>query len=76
MPTFMFPVIKLRQDLYELRRTLGAVVESMGYELVGVEFHPHRTSALLRVYIDKASGVTVNDCQQVRGAPSKDLWNT
>jgi ribosome maturation factor RimP len=65
MPTFMFSVIKLRQDLYELRRTLGAVVESMGYELVGVEFHPHRTNALLRVYIDKTSGVTLDDCQQV-----------
>jgi ribosome maturation factor RimP len=37
----------------------------MGYELVGIEFHFHDTNALLRVYIDKETGVNVADCQQV-----------
>lgn len=55
----------MRQDLRTLSRKLAAVVEAMGYELVGVEFHPHRASALLRVYIDSESGVTLDDCQRV-----------
>lgn len=55
----------MRQDLRTLSRKLAAVVEAMGYELVGVEFHPHRASALLRVYIDSESGITLDDCQRV-----------
>jgi len=64
-PFFIFVMLKMRQDLQTLSRSLATVVESMGYELVGVEFHPHRTNALLRVYIDSASGITLNDCQRV-----------
>ncbi|CDH47623.1 YhbC-like protein (fragment) (modular protein) [Candidatus Contendobacter odensis Run_B_J11] len=64
-PFFIFAMIKMRQDLQTLSRRLATVVESMGYELVGVEFHPHRTNALLRVYIDSPSGITLGDCQRV-----------
>lgn len=55
----------MRQDLQKLRRTLVAVVEAMGYELVGVEFHPRRDNSLLRVYIDGESGITLDDCRRV-----------
>ena len=55
----------MRQDLQKLRRVLAAVVETMGYELVGVEFHARRDSALLRVYIDGETGITLDDCQRV-----------
>jgi len=55
----------MRQDPDQLRTALNAVVEAMGYELVGVEFHPHKGNALLRVYIDKEARVTVDDCAQV-----------
>jgi len=55
----------MRQDLKTLRRMLTAVVEAMGYELVGVEFHPHRDNALLRVYIDGENGIGLDDCQRV-----------
>jgi len=51
----------MRQDLQKLRRTLAAVVEAMGYELVGVEFHPRRDSSLLRIYIDGKDGVTLDE---------------
>lgn len=44
---------------------IAAVIEGMKYELVGVEFHPHRTNALLRVYIDSETGITIEDCQRV-----------
>ena len=55
----------MRQDRDQLRTVLTAVVEAMGYELVGVEFHPHKGNALLRVYVDQESGVTVDDCARV-----------
>ncbi|MDX1656317.1 MAG: ribosome maturation factor RimP [Candidatus Competibacteraceae bacterium] len=55
----------MRQDPSNLRQLLERTVESMGYELVGVEFHPHRSNALLRVYIDRETGITVDDCQRV-----------
>lgn len=55
----------MRQDLKTLRRMLAAVVEAMGYELAGVEFHAHRDNALLRVYIDSENGIGLDDCQRV-----------
>ena len=55
----------MRQDLKTLRRMLAAVVEAMGYELVGVEFHPGHENALLRIYIDSENGIGLDDCQRV-----------
>lgn len=51
--------------LQELQDLLDPVVSAMGYELVGVEFHSRPKSALLRVYIDNANGITLDDCQAV-----------
>jgi len=62
---FFFVVAKMRQDLKTLRRMLTAVVEAMGYEVVGVEFRPGRDSALLRIYIDGENGIGLDDCQRV-----------
>ncbi len=61
----MFPVVKMRQDLQKLRRVLAAVVETMGYELVGVEFHARHDNSLLRIYIDGENGIALDDCQRV-----------
>jgi ribosome maturation factor RimP len=61
----LFPVIEMRQDIQTLGRILAAVVETMGYELVGVEFHPRHANSLLRVYIDSENGITLDDCQRV-----------
>lgn len=55
----------MRQDTYRLRQLLTPVIEAMGYELVGVEFNPSRTDALLRVYIDQETGINVEDCERV-----------
>jgi ribosome maturation factor RimP len=41
------------------------VVESLGYELVGIEFLRQGKHGLLRVYIDTENGVTVDDCGKV-----------
>lgn len=41
------------------------IVEGLGYECVGVEFYPHPRNGLLRIYIDKADGILVDDCSKV-----------
>jgi ribosome maturation factor RimP len=53
----------MRQQAPNLHEILEPVITAMGYELVGVAYHPG--NALLRVYIDKESGIDVADCQRV-----------
>ncbi|PIE45227.1 MAG: ribosome maturation factor RimP [Gammaproteobacteria bacterium] len=54
-----------------LTELLHPAVKSIGYELVGVEYHPNSVNALVRVYIDKDGGVDLDDCiavnEQVSG---------
>ena len=64
-PIFLLPVVKMRENLQTLKRVLTSVVEAMGYEWVGMEFHPRHANALLRIYIDSMTGVTLEDCQRV-----------
>lgn len=48
----------------ELETLLSPVIASIGLELLGLEYAPHRTSALLRVYIDAPDRmVTIDDCE-------------
>ena len=41
------------------------VVEALGCELWGIEYLPQGKHTLLRIYIDKASGIGLEDCEQV-----------
>ncbi|VAW70899.1 Bacterial ribosome SSU maturation protein RimP [hydrothermal vent metagenome] len=41
------------------------VVEGLGYEVVDIEFKPHPTNGLLRVYIDREGGILLEDCSAV-----------
>ncbi|HEX2667259.1 MAG TPA: ribosome maturation factor RimP [Gammaproteobacteria bacterium] len=52
----------MRERLISL---LEAPVEALGYEVVELEFHPQGGGGLLRVYIDREGGVTVDDCEKV-----------
>lgn len=55
-----------RQDI--VRRAwseLEPLVAAAGYELIEVEFGRHGASGLLRVYIDRNGGVTIDDCAAV-----------
>jgi ribosome maturation factor RimP len=47
-----------------LLQLLEPVLESLGYELVELEFHPQGRSSLLRVFIDREGGVTLDDCEK------------
>lgn len=44
---------------------LKPTVESMGYILWGCEYLAQGKHSLLRVYIDKADGIGIEDCEQV-----------
>src|SRR5215831_5370164 len=48
-----------------VRRLIQEVVESQGYELVDVEFKGAGKSSVLRVFIDKPSGISHRDCELV-----------
>jgi len=43
---------------------LRPAVEALGYELVGLQYNRGRKRALLRAYIDKEGGITLNDCKR------------
>jgi ribosome maturation factor RimP len=55
----------MRQVATKFRRIIAPVVESMGYELFGIEFSPRGTDVLLRIYIDQPSGISIADCERV-----------
>jgi ribosome maturation factor RimP len=52
---------------------LQPVVEGLGYGLWELEYAPGRGNAILRVYIDAPSGITVDDCERVSRAVSEVL---
>ncbi|CAK0764815.1 ribosome maturation factor RimP [Gammaproteobacteria bacterium] len=45
-----------------LKQLLEPLVIAMGYELVGMEYIGQGRRRVLRLYIDKPTGVTVDDC--------------
>jgi len=53
-----------RQAPEKLRGPIEAAVQGLGYELVGIEYHPQGRRSLLRVYIDTPDGVNVDDCER------------
>ena len=51
--------------MQDLTALFEPVVESMGYELVGIDFHSSEHHGVLRIYIDQDEGITVDDCAKV-----------
>jgi len=49
----------------ELEALLGPTVEAMGCRIWGIEYMGHGRRATLRIYIDSADGVTIDDCERV-----------
>ena len=48
-----------------LDAAIRPAVEGMGYELVGVEYVSQGKHSVLRIYIDRAEGILVDDCARV-----------
>jgi ribosome maturation factor RimP len=56
----------MRSAPEKLKLLIKQEVELLGYELVGVEFTGQgKGPALLRIYIDHAEGITLDDCVDV-----------
>jgi ribosome maturation factor RimP len=61
-PFFYLYKIMIENELTEL---FAPTVESLGYELWGIEYLAQGKHSLLRVYIDKEDGIGIEDCQAV-----------
>ena len=48
-----------------LRTMIEPGIRALGYELVDVEYAPASGRNLLRIYIDRPAGITVDDCAKV-----------
>ena len=49
----------------ELEHLLAPTINDMGYELWGCEYLSQGKHSLLRIYIDKADGIGIEDCEAV-----------
>ncbi len=49
----------------QLDELLEPVVDSMGYEFVGLEYIAQGRHSILRIYIDSEHGISVDDCADV-----------
>jgi ribosome maturation factor RimP len=55
----------MRHSLTHLWELFEPVVVDMGYELIEIEYLPNLNYGVLRLYIDKDSGILVEDCSAV-----------
>lgn len=55
----------MKQAPEHLINLIEPVVEGLGYECVGIDYHPHPKHGLLRIYIDSEKGILVDDCSKV-----------
>jgi len=49
----------------QLQQSFSPLVEGLGYELLGVEWHGQGKHSLLRLYIDHEQGIGIEDCEAV-----------
>lgn len=49
----------------EIEELLKPLVSELGYELWGCEYIAQGKHSLLRIYIDKADGIGIEDCERV-----------
>ncbi|MGD8970257.1 MAG: ribosome maturation factor RimP [Desulfobacterales bacterium] len=65
--TSVAPAVQTRSE--RIARQVFAIAEplceSEGIELVFVEFHPETTGRVLRLFVDKPGGITLDDCAAV-----------
>jgi len=59
--------VKCSQLLEEIRQVAEPILQSEGLELVDLEYQREAQGWVLRFYIDRDGGVTVEDCAEVSG---------
>ncbi|OAH97699.1 ribosome maturation factor RimP [Methylomonas methanica] len=55
----------MKQAPEHLVDLIEPIVEGLGYECVGIEYNPHPTHGMLRIYIDSENGILLEDCTKV-----------
>ncbi|MGZ4958729.1 MAG: ribosome maturation factor RimP [Methylomonas sp.] len=55
----------MKQAPEHLVDLIEPIVEGLGYECVGIEYNPHPTNGMLRIYIDSENGILLDDCSKV-----------
>ena len=68
MPTLFFVggfFLTSSDPINEIQEIARKIIEAEGLELVDLEYKPGRARSLLRIYIDKESGVTLSECESV-----------
>jgi ribosome maturation factor RimP len=55
----------MRAPSPRLQELIEPIVQGLGYELVGSEWLSRSGSSLVRLYIDREGGVTIDDCEKV-----------
>ncbi|TPQ26466.1 ribosome maturation factor RimP [Methylomonas sp. EFPC3] len=55
----------MKQAPEHLVDLIEPIVEGLGYECVGIEYNPHPSHGMLRVYIDNEQGILLDDCTKV-----------
>jgi ribosome maturation factor RimP len=56
---------EIKRIVDKVSHLVEPVVQEFGMEMVDVEFRPERGRWILRVFIDKEGGITVDDCASV-----------
>ncbi|AFJ01751.1 hypothetical protein Q7C_578 [Methylophaga frappieri] len=49
----------------QVEQLIEASIETLGYELVGVEYLQGGHNPILRIYIDAEQGISIEDCERV-----------
>jgi len=55
----------MRKTPANVHELVEPAINSLGYELLGIEYHAQGKHSLLRVYIDNDAGITADDCARV-----------
>ena len=49
----------------QIEQLIEVPIETLGYELVGVEHIKNGSNTILRIYIDAEQGISIEDCERV-----------
>ena len=59
--------MKFEKLLEEVRQVIEPLLQSQGFELVDLEYQREPQGWILRIYLDREGGVTLDDCADVSG---------
>lgn len=62
MALFFYLLMAITDQIEQL---IEAPIESLGYQLIGVEYIQGGQSPVLRIYIDAEQGIGIEDCERV-----------